>query len=113
MKTTIHNITEALERIDAFRQTDLGQHATGGNELLSIMVAAHAREHEEQLRMSELASRVSMSRAAVTSLVDRMEARGVFKRVPGTDRRVTFIELTDVAWHSLREAQGAELEAVA
>jgi DNA-binding MarR family transcriptional regulator len=44
--------------------------------------------------MSELASRISLSRAAVTSLVDRLEADGWLRRqADDTDRRRTVLRL--------------------
>lgn len=44
--------------------------------------------------MSELAARISLSRAAVTSLVDRLEAEGWVRRQPDSeDRRRTVLSL--------------------
>lgn len=65
---------------------------------------AHLGTHERmaisQLRvygsmpMSELASRISLSRAAVTSLIDRLEADGWVRRQPDEhDRRRTVLRL--------------------
>ncbi|MEO6867544.1 MAG: MarR family transcriptional regulator [Gaiellales bacterium] len=65
-----------------------------------VHLGTHERMAISQLRvygpmpMSELASRISLSRAAVTSLVDRLEADGwVRRRADEHDRRRTVLEL--------------------
>lgn len=50
----------------------------------------------DDLRMSELGARVGLSRAAVTSLVDRFERMGWAARTPHpSDRRVMIVQITD------------------
>lgn len=63
-------------------------------------LGTHERMAISQLRvygpmpMSELAARISLSRAAVTSLIDRLEATGWVKRHPDErDRRRTVLSL--------------------
>jgi DNA-binding MarR family transcriptional regulator len=63
-------------------------------------LGTHERMAISQLRvygampMSELASRISLSRAAVTSLIDRLEAEGWVQRQPDEhDRRRTTLRL--------------------
>ena len=63
-------------------------------------LGTHERMAVSQLRvygampMSELAARISLSRAAVTSLVDRLEADGWVRRQPDEhDRRRTVLRL--------------------
>ena len=70
------------------------QWRTGAN------LGTHERMAISQLRvygpmpMSELASRISLSRAAVTSLIDRLEAEGWVQRQPDEhDRRRTVLRL--------------------
>ena len=47
------------------------------------------------LTMSEIANMLGVSNAAVTGMADRLEARGLIKRVQATDdRRVVCLELT-------------------
>ena len=47
------------------------------------------------LTMSETANRLGVSNAAVTGMADRLEAKGLIKRVQATaDRRVVCLELT-------------------
>ncbi len=64
------------------------------------LLGTHERMTISQLRaygampMSELAARIALSRAAVTSLVDRLEADGWVRRVPDArDRRRTVLQL--------------------
>ncbi|MCB0877548.1 MAG: MarR family transcriptional regulator [Thermoleophilia bacterium] len=82
-------------------------------------LGTHERMAVAQLRvygsmpMSELASRISLSRAAVTSLVDRLEATGWVRRQPDEhDRRRTVLrlmpraadryeEVSERYWHEL------------
>lgn len=84
---------------------------------------AHLGTHERmtisQLRvygampMSELAARISLSRAAVTSLIDRLEAEGWVKREPDDhDRRRTVLRLLDQSqerYDSISEDYNREL----
>jgi len=45
---------------------------------------------------NQIAERLVISRASVTSLIDSLERRGYVRRLPhATDRRMLFIELTD------------------
>jgi DNA-binding MarR family transcriptional regulator len=58
-----------------------------------------------RLRMSELASRVVLSRSTLTHLVDRMEAEGLLIRERcGTDRRGAYAVLTEQGFAALRKA---------
>ncbi len=56
----------------------------------------HTKEAgDEGIRMKDLADRVLLSKAGLTSLVDRLEHRGLLARRPGVeDRRVKRIVLT-------------------
>ncbi len=45
--------------------------------------------------MHELADRLACDRSYITNLADRLEERGLVTRVPGADRRVKLLELTD------------------
>lgn len=57
------------------------------------------------LTMTELGARIPLSRAAVTTLVDRLEAEGLVKRRGDErDRRRIVVELTDVAADRTRPA---------
>lgn len=45
--------------------------------------------------MRELADRLACDRSYVTNLADKLEERGLVERVPGEDRRVKLLALTD------------------
>lgn len=73
-------------------------------------LGTHERMAISQLRvygsmpMSELASRISLSRAAVTSLIDRLEAEGWVQRQPDEhDRRRTVLRLLPRAGEAFDE----------
>src|SRR6266496_5539977 len=60
---------------------------------------------EKRLRMSELASRVVLSRSTLTHLVERLEAHGLVKRERSdSDRRGAYAVLTDQGHAALRKA---------
>jgi DNA-binding MarR family transcriptional regulator len=45
--------------------------------------------------MSELAEQLACDRSYITNLADQLEQRGLITRVPGNDRRVKLLALTD------------------
>jgi DNA-binding MarR family transcriptional regulator len=58
-----------------------------------------------QLRMSELARRVVLSRSSLTHIADRLEAKGLLVRERvGTDRRGAYAVLTEPGREALRQA---------
>lgn len=60
---------------------------------------------ERQLRMSELASNAILPRPQVTYRINRLEKRGIVRRVPcADDRRGTNAELTDEGFALLEDA---------
>jgi len=66
-----------------------------------------------QLRMSELAERVLLSRSGLTRLVDKMVAEGLVSReVCETDLRVTYATLTDSGYDRLKKAAPTHLRGV-
>lgn len=50
---------------------------------------------ERPVPMRELAEHLHCDRSNVTGIADRLAAHGLVERVPGTDRRVTMLRLTD------------------
>ena len=65
------------------------------------------------LRMSDLASRVLLSRSGVTRLVDRLERQGLVRREHcGSDARGAFAALTTAGVHRLREAMPVHLRGI-
>lgn len=78
---------------------------SGTNDRQVILDLADASIAGDRLTMSELAARVGMSRAAITALVDRLEAAGAIERHPDEkDRRRTFLALTVSAAALVEEA---------
>ena len=77
-------------------------------------VLVHLREApDRRLRMTELASRVLLSRSGLTRLVDRMEREGLLRREScPTDLRGTNAVLTDAGWERLKAAAPTHLRGV-
>jgi DNA-binding MarR family transcriptional regulator len=72
-----------------------------------------ARAEDRQLRMSELADRLVLSRSGVTRLVDRLEAESLVERHScATDRRGSWATLTDAGHARLRQAAPTHLRGV-
>lgn len=62
-------------------------------------------ESRRQATVSEIAGCVSLSQATVTTIVERLEARGlVAKRRDAEDRRRVFVTLTDVGSRTVQES---------
>lgn len=69
---------------------------------------------DRQLRMSELADALLLSRSGVTRLVDRLVADGLVQRVScETDRRGQWAQVTDAGLSRLRRATPTHLRGVA
>ncbi|MEO8252274.1 MAG: MarR family transcriptional regulator [Chloroflexota bacterium] len=72
-----------------------------------------ARADDRQLRMSELADRLVLSRSGVTRLVDRLEGEALVERAScDTDRRGSWATLTDAGHKRLRKAAPTHLRGV-
>jgi DNA-binding MarR family transcriptional regulator len=72
-----------------------------------------ARAPERKLRNIDLAKAVVLTRSGVTRLVDGLEKDGLVARSScPSDKRGTFVQLTDTGRARLREAAGTHLEAV-
>jgi DNA-binding MarR family transcriptional regulator len=61
-----------------------------------------ARTPGKQLRMTDLAAQTAMSTSGMTRVVDRLEVRGLVRRLacPG-DRRSSLVELTEAGYERL------------
>jgi len=72
-----------------------------------------ARAEDRQLRMSDLADRLVLSRSGVTRLVDRLNAEGLVERTScDTDRRGAWATLTAAGHQRLRRAAPTHLRGV-
>jgi DNA-binding MarR family transcriptional regulator len=70
----------------------------------SALVLGILADSETALPPNEIADRLILSRASVTSLLDSLERRGYVRRTPHpTDRRMLLIELTDAGRRIARE----------
>lgn len=99
-------VRRQLEReLQAEQEMSLGEY-----ELLLFL----AYSDDRQLRMSELADRMVLSRSGATRLVDRLEAAGLVERVScDTDRRGQWARLTRDGYARLRAASPTHLRGIA
>lgn len=66
------------------------------------------------IRMADLAERVVLSKSGLTTLVDRLEDRGLVRRLPDpADRRATRIVITDAGIEVFRAAAEVHLDGIA
>ena len=98
-------IRRQLEReLQAEQSLGLGEY-----EVLLLL----ARATDRQLRMSDLADRLVLSRSGVTRLVDRLEADALVERTScATDRRGSWATLTKAGLERLRRASPTHLRGV-
>jgi len=98
-------IRRQLEReLQAEQSLGLGEY-----EVLLLL----ARAEDQQLRMSELADRLVLSRSGVTRLVDRLEADALVAREScDTDRRGSWATLTKAGHDRLRRAAPTHLRGI-
>lgn len=91
-------LVTTLNAVAALKEADL---TSSHGESLAVLLLAVS----EPMAMSELADSVSLSRAAVTSLVDRLEERKLIKRTPDLkDRRRQLLDMTPTARRRIMEA---------
>src|SRR4051794_17088740 len=121
---TSHNCTEEDEVRTWVRF--LATHGAITRELEAQLMGAHgltlsdydvlvqiARAPECKMRNIELAKAVVLTRSGVTRLVDGLERDGLVTRVScSSDKRGTFVTLTDAGANKLREAAGTHLDGV-
>lgn len=68
---------------------------------------------DRQLRMSDLAERLGLSRSGVTRLIDRLESDVLVERTScDTDRRGSWATLTEAGYDRLRRASPTHLRGV-
>ncbi|QQD23093.1 MarR family transcriptional regulator [Venatoribacter cucullus] len=88
----------ALRRI--IRATDLHSRQlskVSGLTSPQLLILQLLRQHSE-LTVGEVAQRVSLSQATVTTIIDRLEKRALVKRERGSsDKRKVYVYLTDAA----------------
>jgi DNA-binding MarR family transcriptional regulator len=99
-------VRRQLEReLQAEQSMSLGEYEV-------LLLLAYAGER--QLRMSELADLLVLSRSGVTRLIDRLEAAGlVLRAMCDTDRRGQWARLTPAGYERLRGASPTHLRGIA
>jgi DNA-binding MarR family transcriptional regulator len=121
---TSHNCTEESELRTWVRF--VATHSAITRELEAQLMGAHgltlsdydvlvqlARAPEHKMRNIELAKTIVLTRSGVTRLVDGLERDGLVARAScASDKRGTFIKLTDEGMRRLREAADTHVEGV-
>jgi DNA-binding MarR family transcriptional regulator len=101
MEERIDSLSDAVDVLDAIVLSEFGARLTW-SERMVLMQLAMARVREEQLTMSELAVRSSLTRAAMTAILGRLEADGVAQRKPWLgDRRRVEVAITHSGFQAL------------
>lgn len=84
------------------------------SERVTLLSLEAARERGEDVTMSGLSARLGMSRAGVTTVVDRLEADGYVSRTPLVgDRRVTHLVITTAGSQHVDDALAFDADAEA
>jgi DNA-binding MarR family transcriptional regulator len=99
---------------ELIRTLDRELEAERGLPITFFDVLAQLNQAGGQLRMSELADAVLLSRSGVTRLVDRMERAGLVRREAcATDRRASYATLTPEGKRAFRQAKPVHLRGIA
>ena len=73
-------------------------------ELRLIGAVLSAKSEGKRLISTQLATRLGVTRSAISQIVNRLEESGVVKRVPdAVDRKIAYIEVTDETMTNYRE----------
>lgn len=73
-------------------------------ELRFISAVLWAKQRGERIISIQLAKRLGVTRAAISQIVQRLEAEGVVKRLPDeVDRKIAYIEITDETIESYKK----------
>lgn len=87
-----------MRTADLFREADTRALRHHGLSIPARILLATLDGAGQPLSHSQIAERLFVTGASVTSLVDTLERKGLVRRVPDTsDRRVMLVELTDAA----------------
>lgn len=85
--------------------------AIAGDLGLTPLQARTVLEMDEPTPMRALAQSMGCDASNVTGLADRLEKLGVVERIPGADRRVKLLRLTDDRGVEMREQLAARVAA--
>ena len=105
MESDVRRIAESLVRLQKQLNAALAQHPEMPVTLPQLMLLHMARRNGPY-RLTELAAKIEVKPSAVTVMVDRLEKRGLVRRVhdPG-DRRAMLVEVTAEGEETLRMAE--------
>ena len=107
-RTFLHAYTQVRRHLESELQAE---QAMGLAEYEVLLLLAFSEQR--QMRMSELADALLLSRSGATRLVDRMEADALVERLScDTDRRGQWAHLTDAGYQRLRVASPTHLRGV-
>jgi DNA-binding MarR family transcriptional regulator len=99
----LHDIFMMVRRRDAFIVAQKNSQFSD-TELRMLSEILAAKHKGERLISTELANILGVTRSAISQIVNRLEARGVVKRVADdVDRKIAYIEVTDEAMESYSE----------
>jgi DNA-binding MarR family transcriptional regulator len=105
------NFYKGWREVSAFYKDVLGNDVSPQN-----VYILESCDLEEQLTMQQLAAKLQLDGSAVSTLVSRMEKKGLLKRTHGTeDRRTVFVQLTkegDDLRNELRKKTGLLTEGI-
>lgn len=99
------DVLVALRRI--IRATDLYSKKLNKTTGLTApqLLILQTLNHNDELTLGEVARKVNLSQATVTTIIDRLEKRDFVKRERGSsDKRKVYVYLTDAAHKALLEA---------
>ena len=98
--TTIFSI---LKRVDNVVAAHRKSHFNN-TELRLIREVLCAKKEGGRLISTQLATRLGVTRSAVSQIVNRLEEKGIVKRVPdAVDRKIAYVEISEDALEAYRE----------
>lgn len=100
----IFTMLKKMENISIIKEkTELNN-----TELRLITEVLFADLNGERLISTQIAKKLSVTRSAISQIVNNLEERGIIKRVPDkVDRKIAYIELTDSSFEVYQKAKNA------
>ena len=104
MESDVRRIAASMVKLQKQLNAALAQHPEMPVTLPQLMLLNLAHQHGPY-RLTALAEKIEVKPSAVTVMVDRLEKRGLARRVPDPgDRRAVLVEVTDAGREALRKA---------
>lgn len=92
-----------LKRRDSIAFSDRKSHFND-TELRLISEVLSAKKENKRLISTRLAAKLGVTRSAISQVVDRLERKGVVKRVPdAVDRKIAYVEITEETLEAYKE----------